>query len=176
MRSDVQIVFPVHPNPNVRKPVGQLLAQIPNISLIEPLEYTPFVDLLTRSELILTDSGGIQEEAPSLGKPILVLREDTERPETVAAGSAILVGTDPGRIVAEATRLLEDPAHYKRMSECRNLYGDGRACERIAETLWEYGTASPSPLHTQRLRLRTPRRSTSSGSWSGGRSDIAFVL
>jgi UDP-N-acetylglucosamine 2-epimerase (non-hydrolysing) len=148
MRSDLQIVFPVHPNPSVREPVRQLLSRTPNVHLIEPLEYTPFVDLLTRADLILTDSGGIQEEAPSLGKPVLVLRENTERPETVAAGSAILVGIDPDRIVAEAVRLLEDPHHYEQMSQHRNLYGDGRACERIADALLEYAAASQAAPQT----------------------------
>jgi len=137
-RPDVQIVYPVHRNPNVLEPAHQLLGGHPNIHLIEPLPYVPFVDLLRRSFLILTDSGGIQEEAPSLGKPVLVLREKTERPEAVEAGTVKLVGTDEEQIVGETTRLLDDGDEYRRMTRVHNPYGDGRACGRIAEILIEY--------------------------------------
>jgi UDP-N-acetylglucosamine 2-epimerase (non-hydrolysing) len=131
-RDDVQIVYPVHRNPNVLDPVTSLLAGNPNIVLLEPLPYTAFVDLMRRAYLLLTDSGGIQEEAPSLGKPVLVMRNCTERPEAVAAGTVKLVGTDPDKIVAETVRLLTDPAEYLRMSRIHNPYGDGHASERIA--------------------------------------------
>jgi UDP-N-acetylglucosamine 2-epimerase (non-hydrolysing) len=143
-RPDVEIVFPVHRNPNVHGPVSRLLSPIGNIHLIEPLDYQPFVDLLTRCDFVITDSGGIQEEAPALGKPVLVLRENTERPEAVAAGVARLVGTDPVRIVREACRLLDDPAHYRQMARPLNLYGDGRAVERIAAALERYSEAPGS--------------------------------
>ena len=132
---DADVVYPVHLNPNVREPVGRLLSGIPNVHLIEPLDYLPFVYLMTRSTLILTDSGGIQEEAPSLGKPVLVMRDTTERPEAVAAGTVALVGTDTGRIVGTAAHLLDDADAYRRMSVAHNPYGDGRACERIVDIL-----------------------------------------
>ncbi|HVA11976.1 MAG TPA: UDP-N-acetylglucosamine 2-epimerase (non-hydrolyzing) [Stellaceae bacterium] len=131
-RSDVQIVYPVHLNPNVQEPVRRVLANRPNIRLILPQDYLPFVYLMTRAHLILTDSGGIQEEAPSLGKPVLVMREVTERPEAVAAGTVRLVGTDPATIVEEAAWLLDHDAAYRRMSQAINPYGDGHAAERIA--------------------------------------------
>jgi UDP-N-acetylglucosamine 2-epimerase (non-hydrolysing) len=134
-RPDVQIVYPVHPNPNVRKPVYQHLAGHPNILLTEPQCYVPFVDLMRRAHLLLTDSGGIQEEGPSLGKPILVMRDKTERPEAVRAGTVRLVGTDEDRIVREAARLLEDSALYRRMSHVHNPYGDGKASPRIARAI-----------------------------------------
>jgi UDP-N-acetylglucosamine 2-epimerase (non-hydrolysing) len=137
-RDDVEIVYPVHPNPNVQVPVRQLLAGIPNIHLIEPLEYVPFVDLMRRAWLVLTDSGGIQEEGPSLGKPILVLREKTERPEGVEAGSVKLVGTQTRRIVEEAVRLLEDRQEYERMARVHNPYGDGQASRRIADAIHSF--------------------------------------
>ncbi|EPR9104468.1 non-hydrolyzing UDP-N-acetylglucosamine 2-epimerase [Cronobacter sakazakii] len=132
---DVQIVYPVHLNPNVTEPVNRILGHIDNIVLIEPQEYLPFVWLMNHAWLILTDSGGIQEEAPSLGKPVLVMRETTERPEAVEAGTVRLVGTDTGRIVAEVTRLLHDEAAYQAMSHAHNPYGDGQACERILHAL-----------------------------------------
>jgi UDP-N-acetylglucosamine 2-epimerase (non-hydrolysing) len=116
-------------------PAHELLGNRPNIHLLEPLAYVPFIDLLRRACLLITDSGGIQEEAPSLGKPVLVLREKTERPEAVAAGTVRLVGTDEDRIVAEASRLLDDPAEYSRMTRVHNPYGDGHASERIADIL-----------------------------------------
>ena len=130
-RQDVRIVFPVHPNPAVREPVEKHLGGLPNIELIPPQSYLPFVDLLRRSTLLLTDSGGIQEEAPSLGKPVLCLREQTERPEAVEAGTVLLVGTDPERIVREATRLLDDAAERTRMSRIHNPYGNGTASQQI---------------------------------------------
>ena len=134
-RDDVEIVYPVHPNPNVRAAVTRHLADRPNITLLDPLDYIPFVDLMRRAYLLVTDSGGIQEEAPSLGKPVLVLREKTERPEAVSAGTARLVGTDECRIVEEAEHLLDDPNAYQRMARRHNPYGDGKASERIADVL-----------------------------------------
>jgi len=134
-RPDVQIVYPVHRNPAVAEPAFRLLAGLGNVVLLDPLPYASFVDLMRRCRLILTDSGGIQEEAPSLGKPVLVLREKTERPEAVEAGTVKLVGTDETRILDEATRLLEDDAEYARMTRIHNPYGDGHACERIAVAL-----------------------------------------
>jgi len=134
-RGDVQIVYPVHPNPNVRQVVHGLLGDVPNVHLIDPQDYLPFLYLQKRSYLVLTDSGGVQEEAPSLGKPVLVMRENTERPEGVAAGTARLVGTDVDLIVSSATRLLEDPVAYRGMAERHNPYGDGRASARIVEEL-----------------------------------------
>ncbi|CCJ73756.1 UDP-N-acetylglucosamine 2-epimerase [Cronobacter condimenti 1330] len=132
---DVQIVYPVHLNPNVTEPVNRILGHVENVVLIEPQEYLPFVWLMNHAWLILTDSGGIQEEAPSLGKPVLVMRETTERPEAVEAGTVRLVGTDTRRIVAEVTRLLNDEAAYQAMSHAHNPYGDGQACERILHAL-----------------------------------------
>ncbi|HYM11662.1 MAG TPA: UDP-N-acetylglucosamine 2-epimerase (non-hydrolyzing) [Bryobacterales bacterium] len=134
-RPDVEIVYPVHRNPNVQEPVRRRLAGRANIHLLEPLEYVPFVDLMTRSYLILSDSGGVQEEAPSLGKPVLVLREKTERPEAVRAGTVRLVGTDVEKILREANKLLDGPEHYRSMARRINPYGDGHACDRIAEIL-----------------------------------------
>jgi len=134
-RPDVQIVYPVHPNPNVREPVYRHLRGRPNVHLIQPLEYVPFLALLLKSHFVLTDSGGIQEEAPSLGKPVLVMRNTTERPEAVAAGTARLVGNRRDRIVEECARLLDDPAAHAAMAHAHNPYGDGRASERIAATL-----------------------------------------
>jgi len=130
---DVELVYPVHLNPNVREPVFRLLAGHPRIRLLEPLDYVTFTGYLARATLVLTDSGGVQEEAPVLGKPVLVLRSETERPEGVAAGVARLVGTDPTTIVSAAEELLTDPVAYAAMSQARSLYGDGRAGERIAE-------------------------------------------
>jgi UDP-N-acetylglucosamine 2-epimerase (non-hydrolysing) len=131
----VQFVYPVHLNPNVRKPVGDILSGVPNIRLLAPLDYAALVHLMKRSELILTDSGGIQEEAPGLGVPVLVMRETTERPEGVEAGVARLVGTERRRIVAEAGRLLNDPAARAAMATRVNPYGDGQASARIASIL-----------------------------------------
>jgi UDP-N-acetylglucosamine 2-epimerase (non-hydrolysing) len=131
-RPDVEIVYPVHRNPNVTEPVSRYLDGIANIRLIEPLDYVSFVDLMRRAYLVLTDSGGVQEEGPSLGKPIVVMREKTERTEAVEAGTARLAGTDENRIVAEVSRLLDDSAAHKRMACVHNPYGDGHASERIA--------------------------------------------
>lgn len=132
---DVAIVYPVHLNPNVRRPVHEILAGVGNIKLIEPVDYELFVYLMDRSHFIISDSGGIQEEAPSLGKPVLVTRDTTERPEAVAAGAVKLVGADPQKIVVEAELLLGDRAAYARMANVRNPYGDGLACQRIAQSL-----------------------------------------
>lgn len=132
---DVQIVYPVHMNPNVKEPVNRLLSGVANVHLIEPLDYLPFVYLMNRSYLILTDSGGVQEEAPSLGKPVLVMRDTTERPEAVLAGTVRLVGTGLNAIVDNVEELLGDSAAYQRMSVAHNPYGDGQACARIIEVL-----------------------------------------
>jgi UDP-N-acetylglucosamine 2-epimerase (non-hydrolysing) len=134
-RSDVQVVYPVHLNPNVQKPVKRILGGLPRVHLVEPQDYLPFVYLMTRSALIVTDSGGVQEEAPSLGKPVLVMRDTTERPEAVTAGTVKLVGTDEARIVREASRLLDDPRAYRRMARAHNPYGDGKAADRIVGIL-----------------------------------------
>lgn len=131
----MQIVWPVHRNPNVLRPVEAMLLGNPNVLLIEPLEYLQFVDLMQRAHFLITDSGGIQEEAPSLGKPVLVLREATERPEAVEAGTVKLVGTGRAEIIAEAARLLDEPQEYERMGRLHNPYGDGNASARIAERL-----------------------------------------
>lgn len=134
-REDVQIIYPVHLNPKVRKPVHELLATHKNIALIDPLSYPAFLYLMEKSYIILTDSGGIQEEAPSLGKPVLVMRQNTERPEAVDAGTVILVGTNKSTIVREANALLDNIDKYKAMSRLHNPYGDGQTSERILEIL-----------------------------------------
>lgn len=134
---DLEIVLPVHPNPEVKRTVESLLSDVPRVTLIEPVDYVEFVHLMARAYLILTDSGGVQEEAPSLGKPVLVLREVTERPEGVAAGTAVVVGTDRSRIVETASELLSSPAVYDRMAGAVNPYGDGHASERIVAALRE---------------------------------------
>jgi UDP-N-acetylglucosamine 2-epimerase (non-hydrolysing) len=139
-RPDVQVVYPVHPNPNVQDPVRRLLAGHPNVRLIEPLSYVPFVDLMRRAYLLVTDSGGIQEEGPSLGKPILVMRDKTERPEAVLAGTVKLVGTDQRRIVTEAQLLLDDRNAYQAMARVHNPYGDGQASGRIAQLIHSFLT------------------------------------
>jgi len=139
-RSDVQLVYSVHPNPNVQDPVTRYLAGNPNVLLIEPQSYVPFVDLMRRAYLLITDSGGIQEEGPSLGKPILVLREKTERPEAVTAGTVKLVGTDDNRIVSEATNLLENSGAYHQVSRVHNPYGDGLASARISTLIHSFLT------------------------------------
>lgn len=133
--SDIHFVYPMHMNPNIQKPVRNLLEGLANIHLIEPLDYEPFVYLLKHSYIVLTDSGGIQEEAPSLGKPVLVMRNVTERPEAVAAGTVELVGANKSRIVDGVIRLVEDEAHYAKMSRSHNPYGDGGACDRILNAL-----------------------------------------
>ncbi|MDB0573797.1 UDP-N-acetylglucosamine 2-epimerase (non-hydrolyzing) [Ralstonia solanacearum] len=132
---DLQIVYPVHLNPNVQQPVRAILSGHDNVHLIGPQDYLPFVYLMDRAYLIVTDSGGIQEEAPALGKPVLVTRDTTERPEAIASGTARLVGTDTARIVREAETLLDDSAAYLRMAHAHNPYGDGQACRRIVEAL-----------------------------------------
>jgi len=135
---DVDFVYPVHLNPKVQEPVNRLLAGVDNIYLIEPLDYLPFVYLMSQAHIILTDSGGIQEEAPSLGKPVLVMRDTTERPEAVSAGTVKLVGTDVTKIVGELHSLLIDKNAYQSMSFAHNPYGDGKACQRICTTLAEF--------------------------------------
>ena len=134
-RDDVEIVYPVHLNPNVREPVHRIIANVQNIHLLEPLEYLPFIALMERSHIILTDSGGIQEEAPSLGKPVLVTRETTERPEAVTAGTVKLVGTDPEAIITAVNMLLDNESAYKKMAKAHNPYGDGKAAQRIIAKL-----------------------------------------
>ena len=134
-RNDVEIVYPVHLNPNVQEPANRILKDVNHITLLPPLDYLPLVHLMKHATLILTDSGGIQEEAPAFGIPVLVLRETTERPEGVDAGTLKLVGTETSRIVAEAGRLLDDPVEYGKMSKASNPYGDGHAAERIVEAL-----------------------------------------
>nr|MBA3985202.1 UDP-N-acetylglucosamine 2-epimerase (non-hydrolyzing) [Flavobacteriales bacterium] len=129
--SETLLIYPVHLNPNVQKPVYEILGNISNIKLIDPLSYPAFVWVMEKSYLIITDSGGIQEEAPSLGKPVLVMRSTTERPEAVEAGTVILVGTDIDKINIETEKLLMDEAHYSQMTKLHNPYGDGKACERI---------------------------------------------
>lgn len=137
--SDVDFVYPMHLNPNVRKPIhevfGENLSNLGNLFFIEPLEYLSFVYLMEKSNIVLTDSGGIQEEAPGLGKPVLVMRDTTERPEALDAGTVRLVGTDYQKIVNEVSVLLDDENHYKRMSMAVNPYGDGLACSRIVNVL-----------------------------------------
>ena len=140
-RPDVEIVWPVHPNPNIRSSIEQSLAGHPNIRFTPPFSYVDFVALIQRATLILTDSGGIQEEAPSLGKPVLVLRDKTERPEAVVAGTVKLVGLDPGTIVRESNRLLDDPAERDRMARIHNPYGDGTASLQIARHIASFLTS-----------------------------------
>ncbi len=132
---DVQVLYPVHLNPKVREPVNRILKDVDNILLIEPQEYVPFVYLMNQSYLILTDSGGIQEEAPSLGKLVLVMRDTTERPEAIEAGTVKLVGTDKKTIIEAVEKLLADSDEYNRMSRAHNPYGDGKACERIVNRI-----------------------------------------
>ena len=134
-RADVEIVYPVHLNPNVQEPVNRILRGTPHVTLLPPLDYLPMVHLMKHAELVLTDSGGLQEEAPSLGIPVLVLRETTERPEGVEAGTVKLVGTETGPIVREANRLLDDPSAHAKMAKAANPYGDGHAAERIINTI-----------------------------------------
>ncbi|MEJ2541104.1 MAG: UDP-N-acetylglucosamine 2-epimerase (non-hydrolyzing) [Gemmatimonadota bacterium] len=141
-RGDVEVLYPLHLNPRVKGPVEDLLGETPGVHLVPPTDYPTFVYLMDRSDLILTDSGGIQEEAPSLGKPVLVLRETTERPEAVDAGTVRLVGTDRNLILRESVRLLEDPDRYEAMSRAHNPYGDGRASARIVQALTDWDRAS----------------------------------
>jgi len=141
----IQIAWPVHPNPEVQRHARALAAKAPAVHLLPPLDYVPFVDLMRRTYLILTDSGGIQEEAPSLGKPVLVLRDKTERPEAIAAGAVRLVGSEPSRIVAETRRLLDSVPAYQRMAAVHNPYGDGRASERIEGVIRSFFSAKSVP-------------------------------
>ena len=143
---DCDVVYPVHLNPNVREPVYRLLSNSPNVHLIAPQDYLPFVYLMSRSYLVLTDSGGIQEEAPSLGKPVLVMRDTTERPEAVAAGTVKLVGTDQQVIVSEVHKLMTDQAYYDSMSFAHNPYGDGLACGRIVAAIKSHFSHQDSQL------------------------------
>jgi UDP-N-acetylglucosamine 2-epimerase (non-hydrolysing) len=145
----IRLFYPVHRNPNVWEPVHQLLGGIPNIILSDPLEYLSLVHLMKRSYAVLTDSGGVQEEAPALGVPALVLREVTERPEAVASGNVRLVGTDPDRIVSEVVRLLDNPTEYRRMAHAINPYGDGHAAERITRALCGEGVRQYEPVLVQ---------------------------
>lgn len=133
VRKDVQVVYPMHMNPNVRKPVTEILGNLDNIHLIEPLDYLSFLYMMRKSYLIMTDSGGVQEEAPSLGKPVIVMRDTTERPEAVDAGTVLLVGTETDAMASAAERLLDDAAFYDEMAHAVNPYGDGKAAARIAE-------------------------------------------
>jgi UDP-N-acetylglucosamine 2-epimerase (non-hydrolysing) len=135
---NVEVIFPVHKNPKVREVVNAELGNLAQVHLIEPLDYEPFANLMNRATLILTDSGGIQEEAPSLGKPVLVLRDTTERPEALAAGTVKLIGTNLEKVYTETKLLLTDDAEYKKMAAAKNPYGDGKAAERIVKTLIEY--------------------------------------
>jgi UDP-N-acetylglucosamine 2-epimerase (non-hydrolysing) len=137
-RPDIDIVYPVHLNPKVQEPVNRLLSRFSNIYLIEPQDYLPFVYLMYKSHIIVTDSGGIQEEAPSLGKPVLVMRDTTERPEAVEAGTVKLVGTDSISIASESMKLINDEAYYDSMSFAHNPYGDGNACKKIANAIKEW--------------------------------------
>lgn len=134
-RPDVAVIFPVHPNPNVRGPMSEVLAGVDNVAMIDPLDYPNFVRLLSLCHFVMTDSGGVQEEAPALAKPVLVMRETTERPEGVAAGTAKLVGNDEEVIVTEASRLLDDRAPYETMARAHNPFGDGKSSERIARII-----------------------------------------
>jgi UDP-N-acetylglucosamine 2-epimerase (non-hydrolysing) len=143
---DYRFVYPVHLNPNVLLHVNRLLGGLPNVTLIPPQGYRNFVALMARCRLVLTDSGGVQEEAPSLGKPVLVMRDTTERPEGVAAGTALLTGPNASPIVAHATRLLTDEAAYRSMATARNPYGDGYAAERIVERICRYFNLQTEPL------------------------------
>ncbi len=133
--SEVELIYPVHPNPNVQSAAKEILSGVPRVHLIEPLEYRSFVQLMSKCYLILTDSGGVQEEAPSLGKPVLVLRTTTERPEAIEVGTAKLVGTDKKKIIEEANLLLTDSSAYRTMATKANPYGDGKAAERIVDIL-----------------------------------------
>jgi len=134
---DIDIVYPVHLNPNVQKPVKEILSSVNNVYLIEPLQYESFLYLMNKSYFIITDSGGVQEEAPSLGKPVLVMRDTTERPEALEAGTVNLVGTNPNKIIEKAQKLLDDKMEYEKMSKAHNPYGDGKACKKIVNFIKE---------------------------------------
>jgi len=150
-RRDVQIACTVHPNPQVQQPLRRLLDGRAGIELLDPLDYVPFVDLMRRAHILITDSGGVQEEGPSLGKPILVLREKTERPEAVQAGTVKLVGSDPRRILEGAEQLLDSPAAYGRMARVHNTYGDGHAAERIESAIRSFFDKKSGSIPTQKL-------------------------
>ncbi|HAG11019.1 MAG TPA: UDP-N-acetylglucosamine 2-epimerase (non-hydrolyzing) [Desulfotomaculum sp.] len=143
---DVEFIFPVHRNPIVRNAVDELLSGLDRVHLVDPLEYEPFINLMSRSYLVLTDSGGLQEEAPALGKPVLVLRDVTERPEAVWAGTVRIIGTQYEKVVSEVRQLLDDQQHYKRMSEAVNPYGDGKASERICQAILYYYGYNKKPF------------------------------
>ncbi|GAB4266409.1 non-hydrolyzing UDP-N-acetylglucosamine 2-epimerase [Thermincola ferriacetica] len=150
---DVEVVFPVHKNPKVRAVVDEVLGSLERVHLVDPLDYEPFVNLMNKSYLVLTDSGGLQEEAPSLGKPVLVLRDTTERPEAVEAGTVVMVGTDKDKIVETCHRLLTDADAYGRMANAVNPYGDGRASQRISEALLYYfGLQEAKPADFNQLK------------------------
>lgn len=146
---DVEIVYPAHPNPEVRRAIDETIGDEPSIRIVEPLSYGPFVSLLDAATIVLTDSGGIQEEAPALGKPVLVLREETERPEAVEVNVARLVGTDEERVVSEVARLLDDPAWYGAMARGASPYGDGHAAGRIVRSIERYLETAPDPRHAR---------------------------
>ncbi|MGG5818922.1 non-hydrolyzing UDP-N-acetylglucosamine 2-epimerase [Falsiroseomonas sp. HW251] len=168
-RSDTEILWPLHPNPAARDPVRAALGGRANIHLAEPLGYAGMVRAMCRAAFLLTDSGGLQEEGPALGKPVLVLREVTERPEAIAAGVARLVGTDPARIVAAATRLLDDDDAYLAMARHAFPFGDGTAARRIADAVEEWAAAQPGPRHARPRRMTRPA-SRWSLAWRGGRA------
>jgi UDP-N-acetylglucosamine 2-epimerase (non-hydrolysing) len=163
--TDFRFLYPVHLNPNVVEHVNELLGGVPNVRLIPPQGYRNFVALMARCRLVLTDSGGVQEEAPSLGKPVLVMRDTTERPEGVAAGTALLTGPNASAIVAQATRLLTDESAYRRMATAKNPYGDGHAAERIVERIRHYfieqALAAPSIAASDLPNVRPPAPASS---------------
>ena len=165
---ELQFVLPVHPNPEVKRTVEELLCDLPGMHLIPPVDYLEFVHLMARADLVLTDSGGVQEEAPSLGKPVLVLREVTERPEGVEAGTARVVGTDRARIVAAATELLTSPEAYARMANAVNPYGDGRASERILRGARRNASDEAAGHRGDGLH-RVPPGGGGAAAWGGGR-------
>ena len=144
--ADVQFIYPVHPAPVVRETAGRILGDVPRVSLISPLDAIDMHRLMSMSYMVMTDSGGIQEEAPRLGKPVLVLRQETERPEAVAAGTVKLAGVEEEDIFSMASQLLSDPAAYDKMAHAANPYGDGHACRRIADAIeWHFGLRSQAP-------------------------------
>jgi UDP-N-acetylglucosamine 2-epimerase (non-hydrolysing) len=159
---DTEVVFPVHLNPKVRELAQKVLGGIDRIYLIDPLDYEPFTNLMSQCYLVLTDSGGIQEEAPALGKPVLVLRETTERPEAVQAGTVKLVGTNQNEIVREANLLLSDPREYAKLANAVNPYGDGKAAARILQAILQYFALTDQPVDEFRAKTplpTSPRRS-----------------
>jgi UDP-N-acetylglucosamine 2-epimerase (non-hydrolysing) len=163
-RRDVMVVYPVHLNPNVRAPVREILGGLPNVRLLEPLDYVSFVACMQRAYILLTDSGGIQEEGPALRKPVLVMREVSERPEAIAAGTACLTGTDPDAIVGTVSSLLDDPARYQRMTSRPNPYGDGHAAERIIQFLINRVMGSQFEGRTSAVEREAADRGLTTGS------------